>query len=284
MRLLVALAAMLAVAVPAAAQRFPAFSGFVVDQANVIPPAEEAAITARLDALQKTSGNQIVVATIADLQGYAIDDYGYRLGRAWQVGLKGVNNGAILLVAPAERKVRIEVGYGLEPVLTDALSSLIVNETILPRFREGNLPKGVLDGANAIADQVAAPDEEARRKIAEAAAKYDRANRRTSRGSGGGGFPFGLLIWGMVLSFIVLPAIFGRRGRRRGPWGGRRWSNDSALPIVLWSIANEMGRSHGGGGGFGGFGGGGGGGGWSGGGFGGGGGGSFGGGGASGGW
>src|SRR5687767_14394164 len=108
------------VASPAAAQTFPEFTGFVVDAAGVIPPIEEAAITQRLDALQRQTGHQVAVATIPDLQGYPIEDYGYRLLRAWGPGLKDVNNGAILIVAPKDRKVRIEVGYGLEPVLTDA--------------------------------------------------------------------------------------------------------------------------------------------------------------------
>jgi uncharacterized protein len=268
---------------PAAAQTFPPFTGFVVDSANVIPPAEEEAIARRLDALQRATGRQVAVATIPDLQGYPIEDYGYRLGRSWGVGLKDVNNAAILIVAPTERKVRIEVGYGLEPVLTDAMSSMIVDETIVPRFKEGKLPQGIVDGANAIADQLAAPDAQAQAKVKEAAAKYDKAHRRAGSPDGGGP-PLGLIFWGIVLAFVILSMGRGRRGRR-GPWGGRRYGG-SNLPILLWTLS-QMGGSHrsGGWGGGGGFGGGGSsGGGWMGGGFTGGGGGSFGGGGASGSW
>jgi uncharacterized protein len=272
---------------PATAQTFPPFSGFVVDAANVIPPAEEQAMTQRLSELQRTTGTQVAVATIPDLQGYPIEDYGYRLGRAWGAGLKDVNNAAILVIAPNERKVRIEVGYGLEPILTDAMSSMIIDEKILPRFKEGKLPQGIVDGANAVAAQVSAPEAEAKAKVAEAAAKYDRTHRPAPASSGGGP-PISLIFWGIVLAFIFLSMARGRGGRR-GPWGGRRYGG-SNLPILLWSLSQMGGsrRSGGwGGGGFGGFGGGGGGssgGGWMGGGFTGGGGGSFGGGGASGSW
>lgn len=270
----------------ATAQTFPKFTGFVVDAANVIPPEQEAALTQRLDALQKASGNQLVVATVPDLQGYPIEDYGYRLLRSWGVGLKDVNNGAILLVAPNERKVRIEVGYGLEPVLTDAFSSVVINQQVLPRFKAGDMAGGIVAGANAVADQLALPDAEARAKVTAAAAEYDRTYARTTAGNsgsrGGGGAPIGLIIFGIVLAAIVIPMLSRRgRGQRYGGNGG----GGSALPIVLWSVANEL--SRGGGGGWSGGGGGGGsdsGGGWMGGGFGGGGGGSAGGGGASGSW
>ncbi len=264
---------------PANAQTFPKFTGLVVDAANVIPADQEAALTTRLQDLQKATGNQLVVATVPDLQGYPIEDYGYRLLRSWGVGLKDVNNGAILIVAPADRKVRIEVGYGLEPVLTDAFSSGVIAQQILPRFKAGDMPGGIVAGANAVADQLALPDAEARAKVDAAAAEYDKTHRTTAR-SGGGGVPFGLIFWLIVLAVIVVPMIGRRaRGRHYRGGGGSNW------PIVLWSVANEIGRSGGGGGGWGGGGGSdSGGGGWMGGGFTGGGGGSAGGGGASGSW
>lgn len=265
------------------AQTFPKFTGLVVDAANVIPDDQEAALTTRLQELQKTTGNQLVVATIPNLEGYPIEDYGYRLLRSWGVGLKDVNNGAILIVAPSDRKVRIEVGYGLEPVLTDAFSSVIVNQQILPRFKAGDMAGGIVAGANAVADQLALPDAEARAKVTAAAAEYNKTHR--TQAQSGGGVPFGLIFWLIVLAVIVVPMIGRRaRGRRYGGGGG-----GGAWPIVLWSVANEIGRSGGGGWGGGGssWGGGGGdsgGGGWMGGGFTGGGGGSAGGGGASGSW
>ena len=290
----IAAAAMLAFLAPLAARAaptFPALTGRVVDAAALLSPATEQRLTDELAQLEAQTGRQVVVATVPDLQGYEIEDYGYQLGRAWGAGLKDVNNAAILIVAPNERKVRIEVGYGLEPKLTDAMSSMIIGEKILPRFKEGNLPLGIVDGANAIADQLAAPEPEAQAKVREAAAKYDRSHRRArSSHGGGGGLPAGLIFWGIALAFIILSLARGRRGGR-GPWGGRRYGG-SDLPILLWTLGQMGSSSHrsggwGGGGGFGGgFGGGssGGGGGWMGGGFTGGGGGSFGGGGASGSW
>jgi uncharacterized protein len=264
---------------PAAAQDFPKLSGRVVDAADLLPPADEAALTQKLEALEKASSRQLVVATVPDLQGYEIEDYGYRLGRAWGIGQTEANNGTILLVAPKDRKVRIEVGYGLEPILTDALSSLIVQNDILPRFRDNDYAGGINAGADAIIGQLQAPPEVAEQRALDAAAKQPKASSR----SGDGVSVFPLIFWGMVFIFVLLSMFRGRRGAKG--FGTRRFGG-SSLPIVLWSIANEMergsrgGRSGGGFGGFGGFGGGGGGG------FGGfsGGGGGFGGGGASGGW
>ena len=112
---------------PAIAQEFPALTGRVVDNANIIPDAQEAALSAKLEALETQSQRQLVVVTVPSLQGYEISDYGYRLGREWGLGDAERNDGAILLVAPEERKVRIEVGYGLEPYLTDGLSALILS-------------------------------------------------------------------------------------------------------------------------------------------------------------
>ncbi len=264
----------------ATAQTLPKFTGFVVDAANVIPPDQEAALTKRLDDLQKATGNQLVVATVPDLEGYPIEDYGNALIRSWGVGLKDANNGAILLVAPNDRKVRIEVGYGLEPVLTDAFSSVVINQQILPRFKAGDIPGGIVAGTNAVADQLALPDAEARAKVTAAAAEYDKTHRRSN--SGGGGVPIGLIFFGIALAAIVIPMISRRAGGKHYVDGGSRGGGSGALPIVLWSIADAMTR--GGGGSWGGGGGDSGGGGWGGGGFGGGGGGSGGGGGASGGW
>ena len=236
------------VTAPAAAKiAFPDRQGrAVVDAANVIPPEQEAALTKRLDDLQKTTGNQLVVATVADLEGYPIEDYGYRLLRSWGVGLKDTNNGAILLVAPNDRKVRIEVGYGLEPVLTDAFSSVVIKQQILPRFKAGDMAGGIVAGTNAVADQLALPDAEARAKVGAAAAEYDKTHRPS--GSGGGGVPIGLIFFGIVLAAIVIPMLSRRAGGRRYTDGGSG-GGSGALPIVLWSIADAMTRGGGGGGG-----------------------------------
>jgi uncharacterized protein len=270
----------------AEAQTYPKFTGFVVDAADVLPPGVEADLTAKLGALQRDTKRQLVVATVPSLQDYPIEDYGVGLIREWRVGLKDLDNGAILLVAPAERKVRVEVGYGLEPFLTDAFSGSVIRERIVPRFKADDLPGGVTAGVDALAQQLRSSPEEARARLDAAVREFDRAQPRGQRQGGGGGFPTSLIFWAIIFLFVVLPLL---RGRRRGWGGGRRYrSGGSDLPIVLWTVANELGRSRGGwsgGGGFGGgFSGGGGGGGWGGGGFVGGGGGSGGGGGASGSW
>jgi uncharacterized protein len=212
-------------------------------------------LDAKLAGFEKQTGRQFVVATIADLQGYPIEDYGYKLGRTWGVGNKDRNDGVVLIVAPKDRKVRIEVGYGLEPVLTDAYSSVIINTAIVPRFKAGDYPGGINAGADAVIQQLQLPPEEAAARMQ--AAEKDQAEPQR------GGIPFPLLFWLFILIFLVLPAMFsGRRGRRYGRG-----------PIVIWG-PGDWGSSRGGwgggsGGGFGGFSGGGG---------------SFGGGGASGGW
>ena len=278
---------LLGAAAPAAAQTFPKFTGFVVDDANVLSPEIEASLTAKLDALQKETNRQLVVATIADTQGYPLPDYGYRLGRAWGVGLKDANNGVILFVAPnnpaGQRGPRIEVGAGLEPILTDALSSVIINEQMMPRLRAGEVPQAIEAGTDAIVAQLRAAPEEAQAKVDAAVKQFDSTQRGSRKR--GGGIPFSLIFWGMILLFVGLS--FARRGK------GRKYRGDDdddrggsgALPIILWTIANEISRgASSGGGGWGGGDGGGGGGGWGGGGFSGGGGGSFGGGGASGSW
>ena len=273
---------------PAAAQTFPKFTGLVVDAANVIPPDQEAALTAKLEALQKETKRQLVVATIPDLQGYPLEEYGYKLGRAWGVGLRDVNNGAILFIAPNEpaghRGPRIEVGRGLEPILTDALSSVIINQDMIPRLKAGDIPGALNAGVDALSQQLRASPEEAQSRLDAAAKQFDQAHKR-SPARQGGGVPFGLIIWGVILLFVLIPLLRGRK--RAGPWG-RRYDDGggSALPIVLWGIANEIGRSQGGGGGgsWGGGSDGGSDGSWGGGGFTGGGGGDFGGGGASGNW
>ncbi len=253
----------LLVAAPAGAQQFPKLTGRVVDNANLLPAAEEAAITQKLAGLEQASSRQLVVATVPDLGGYPIEDYGYQLGRAWGIGQKEANNGVILLVAPTERKVRIEVGYGLEPIVTDALSNQIVSQQMLPRFRENDYPGGINAGVDALIQQLQAPTEEAEQRALAAA----QAQQQSS-GEGDGGSIFPLIFWGFVLIFIILPMF--RRGRR-----GRRHRR-GGLPVIIWGPGFGGGGGGWGGGGFGGGGGG----------FGGfsGGGGSFGGGGASGSW
>ena len=106
-----------------AALTFPPLTGRVVDSAHVLSADAQQQLTSELADLETKTGRQVVVVTLPSLQGDAIEDYGYQLGRAWGIGQKGQNNGALFIVAPSEHKVRVEVGYGLEPVLTDVIKA-----------------------------------------------------------------------------------------------------------------------------------------------------------------
>jgi uncharacterized protein len=275
---------------PALAVDFPPLTGRVVDQADLLNPAQEAQLSQRLEALEHSTSRQLVVATVTSLQGMSVEDYGYQLGRAWGIGQSEANNGAILLIAPNERKMRIEVGYGLEGIMTDALSGQIIRNVITPHFR-ANPPDyagGILAGADAIITQFAAPPEAAEQRALEAAQAQQRQQGRNR----GGGSPFPFIIWMVVIFFILLPMIgrgmAGRRYRRGVSVWGPGNDRGSGLGWFLAGVAldslasrGRSGSSWSSGSSWGGGGsswGGGGGGGFSGG------GGSFGGGGASGGW
>jgi uncharacterized protein len=133
-----------------AAPNFPALTGRVVDQANVIPPATRVDLDVKLADLEMKSGIQLVVATVSSLDGEEIEPYANALFRDWKLGEKDKNNGVLLLVAPKERRVRIEVGYGLEGTLTDALSKVIITNAIAPRFKTGNYGEGITRGVDDI--------------------------------------------------------------------------------------------------------------------------------------
>lgn len=232
-----------------AAPQFPALTGRVVDDAHILDDETRDSLTGKLAALEARTSRQLIVVTIPSLGGYEISDYGYQLGRAWGIGQKKLNNGALLIVAPSEHRVRIEVGYGLEPILTDALSAVIIQNQVLPHFRKGDFNGGVVAGTDALIEQLSLDPSEAEKRAAAAA---------QARHNGGQGQidPIGVLIAIIIVGFALsrvfggwgfLPFLFLGGGRGGGYYGGDR-------------------------------------GGWGGGGFGGGGGGSFGGGGASGSW
>ena len=118
---------------------FPALTGRVVDTAQMIEPSVRQQLSQQLQAHEQATGEQLVVVTLPDLQGTDIADFGYQLGRHWGIGQKDKNNGALLIIARDERRLRIEVGYGLEDRLTDAQSSVIINQVITPPFKTGNV-------------------------------------------------------------------------------------------------------------------------------------------------
>jgi len=134
----------------AADMKFPALSGRVVDQANLLSSDIRNKLASDLEQHEKKTSNQFVITTVSSLQGRTIEEFGYQLGRHWQIGQEGKNNGALLIVAPTERKVRIEVGYGLEGTLTDAQAKMIIENVIIPEFKAGSFPNGIIKGTAAI--------------------------------------------------------------------------------------------------------------------------------------
>lgn len=254
----------LLLAIPAAAQTFPQLTGRVVDQAHLLTSAQVVDITSKSEALEAATGRQFVVATVNSLEGKPIEDYGYRLGRAWGIGQADKDDGVILLVAPNEKKVRIETGYGARVFLTDAVSSVIIREDILPRFRSGDMGGGIVAGADRIVQTMQmSPEEAAKRNSAAQAAEREREESVNP-------IP---VIFIVIVFFMIIASI------TRGV-GGKRYRRRGGIDplVILWGLDAISRSGRGGGGGWSG------GGGWGGGGGFGGGGGSFGGGGASGGW
>jgi uncharacterized protein len=214
---------------PSAALDFPVLSGRVVDEAGILDLATRTALTDKLAALEAKTSDQLVVVTLKSLQGTSIEDFGVELGRRWKVGQKDKNNGVVLIVAPSERKVRIEVGYGLEGTLTDAVSRLIIENAIVPRFRAGDFPGGISRAVDDIISVLTGDAEEWKQ----------RAAKRPDPQPG----------WDPVLLFILILVIFvlvSFAVARNAPVGtvrrGGGWSNGSG-----WSSGGGFGGGFGGG-------------------------------------
>jgi uncharacterized protein len=228
---------------------FPPLTGRVVDQAEILPDELERRLEAQLAAHERATTNQVVVATVSDLDGLPIEDYGYQLGRAWGIGQEGRDNGALLIVAPVERRVRIEVGYGLEGLLTDALGRTIIETAIIPRFRAGDFPGGVEAGIHAILGVLGGELEPEELTRASGSFDDETAGRSSPNAVGLGlQLVFMLLLAGFILQSLRSRMRGNRRGRRRG-----------RVPIVWLPPMGGGGRGGFGGRGGGGFGGGGGG-------------------------
>jgi len=179
---------------------FPPLTGHVVDQAELLDAAAEAELTANLQAHEDDTSNQIVVVTVASLEGYDEADYALRLGREWGIGTEEKNNGVILLVAPNERKVRIEVGYGLEGALPDGLAGQIIRRNILPSFREDAYPEGIQSGVTSILQAV------------QGEYKAEPSQQQRGTGGPGGAFDFVPLLF---MAMVGLPAMLRRSGLYR---------------------------------------------------------------------
>jgi uncharacterized protein len=164
LRVLAFLTALLCAGMAVAALTFPQLTGRVVDQANVLSEAERAKLTAKLADLEEKSGIQLVVATVNSLQDQDVEPFANELFRTWKLGEKTKNNGVLLLVAPKEKRVRIEVGYGLEGTLTDALSRIIIANAIAPRFKVNDFNGGVEHGVDDIITVLTSDAEEWEKK------------------------------------------------------------------------------------------------------------------------
>ena len=211
MRFLAAIFVGLCLILPAAAApTFPALSGRVVDGADILSPATEADLTQKLAALESKTSRQLVIVTLPSLQGYEISDYGYQLLRHWGIGQKKLNNGVLFIVAPKEHATRIEVGYGLEPILTDALSSVIIQAQALPHFRRNDFDSGVTAAANALIQQLSLERSEAEARAAAAAKQVQNGQGDDLPG------------WLVLLIFLgIFGFIFFQSGGGGGPPGRR---------------------------------------------------------------
>ena len=224
------------------AQTFPELSGRVVDQADLLSAEDEAEITAQLAQFEEQTQRQLVVTTIADLEGYDIADYGYRLGREWGIGDAERNDGVLLIVAPNDRQTRIEVGYGLEGILTDAYASHIIRTKLVPRFREDRFPRGIKAGTDAIIKHLSLSDAEAGEVVQSQAAKGARNLWLV---------PLLLTLPGLFIWISVMIALRSTsrssRAYSSGSGGSVRVSSSSS-----WSSSSSSSSFSGGGGSFGG--------------------------------
>ncbi|WP_188945635.1 TPM domain-containing protein, partial [Polymorphobacter multimanifer] len=209
------LALVLGIAGEARAQpAFPKLEGRVTDAAGILTPETKARLAGELAALEAAPDQQLVVATVPDLMGYEIEEYGYQLGRNWGIGQAESDNGAILLVAPNERKVRIEVGYGLEGVLTDAMTSQVIRRAIIPKFKAGDMAGGIEAGTAELVRLLQLPPEEAAAAALAAKARAEEAEAPNV---------FAVIMWILIIVIWIFFAVArGGRGRRRGSaviWG-----------------------------------------------------------------
>lgn len=241
----------------------PRPEGPVYDGANVIPDATEAEIDAKLRALSRDTGKTLVVATVPSLDDQAIEEYAVELFETWGIGDAEKDEGALILVAPNERRTRIEVGLGSEGVLPDALAGRIIDGDMIPRFKEGDYGGGIAAATDSVIEQL-------KREPTDAKAVAAAAERAEAQGDDSGEAAM-VIFWLLIFFFFILPIIlsFARGGRKYR--GKRRRDDDDddddwgGPPVIIWGGGSSWGGSSGsswgggggfGGGGFGGFGGG----------------------------
>ncbi|MBI5191261.1 MAG: TPM domain-containing protein [Nitrospirae bacterium] len=230
--LLAALLLILAATQAFAAHTFPEPKGYVSDYAGVLKPDEAAGLESYLAELEKKTTAEVAVVTVPDMDGFAdVDEYANELFAAWKIGKKGQDNGVLVLLAMKEKKVRIEVGYGLEGAITDGTAGDIIRYTMAPYFKQGQFGAGLMAGAQAVSERV--PPGGVQTPTKEQQRRKGRSGSRS------------LLMLAALLAIFVLPLFFGGGRRGRGGFGGGPF---------IGGFGGGFGS--GGGGGFGGFGGG----------------------------
>jgi uncharacterized protein len=200
---LLILAFLMLSSLPALALDVPPLEGRVNDYANMLSPATKRQIDGVLQNLEASDGTQIVVLTVPSLEGDSLEDFSIRVAEQWRIGQKGLDNGAILLIAKADRKLRIEVGYGLEGRLTDLMAGRIIANVIVPRFKNGQIDQGVIEGVQAMVAVV---------KGEYSAADVPPTHRGSERRTGNG-------LFGLILALFFLN-VLGRLRRSLGAVAG----------------------------------------------------------------
>ena len=228
----------------AAEPTWPELTGRVVDEAGLMSGPQRSELEAKLAQLESATGTQLVVVTVTSLQGLEIEEYGVGLGRHWGIGQIGKNDGALLIVAPNERAVRIEVGYGLEGVLTDAICSSIIQTDILPAFRAGRMGDGIVAGTNSIL--TALNGDYTPSQWSETAA----ANAPSPAPGNEVPFPFWVVPIVFVSFWLAIVILVSRARRRGGPWRSSGWSSGGTFGS--FGSSRSSGGFSGGGGSFGG--------------------------------
>lgn len=245
-RALLLVIGLLSFIIAAQAAELPALTGRVVDNAGIIDASTEAALTSKLAAFEQKSSDQVVVATINTLDGEPLEDFANRLFRHWQLGQADEDNGILLLVVHGDRKMRIEVGYGLEGTLTDLHTKLIIENTMVPAFRQGDFSGGI---SRAVDDIIL---------VLEGNAAELEARAERNEDSGAGFDPDTVItliffaIWGSIFfggfAMAILPPIFGRKlGPNRYEWLGMEFeynkSSGGSSGGSGWSSGSSSGSS-----------------------------------------
>lgn len=205
----------------------PPLTGRVVDLASLLSPDQQQSLTQSLALLEQQTGHQLVIVTLPDLRSYPIEEWGLQLGRQWGIGGKEKDNGILLIVAPNDRAVRIEVGYGLEGLVPDALAHAIIQKRIVPYFKQGDFAGGIEAGTSALIGSLNGKAEEVAKQITDESGENETAP---------------LLFLPIFFGFVLFMLL-----RTKGHYNRyRRWNRQAGFPII--TIGSGNGRGFGGGG------------------------------------